>query len=131
MYVIQIPKMVFLGEKITCICKLIDAVKLPFVEVVWMQVLCCRVSKSYFSKVHIQRNQSTYTESNRDNLLMGFPGGSVSKESTSNTGLDPWVRKIPWRRKWQLTPVFLPGNSHGPQEPGRVQSMGLQRVGYN
>ena len=26
---------------------------------------------------------------------------------------DPWVEKIPWRRKWQLTPVFLPGKSHG------------------
>ena len=26
---------------------------------------------------------------------------------------DPWVRKIPWRRKWQSTPVFLPGKSHG------------------
>ena len=24
----------------------------------------------------------------------------------------PWVRKIPWRREWQATPVFLPGNSH-------------------
>ena len=24
-----------------------------------------------------------------------------------------WVRKIPWRRKWQPTPVFLPGESHG------------------
>ena len=28
-------------------------------------------------------------------------------------GLDPWVRKIPWRRKWQPTPVFVPGESHG------------------
>ena len=26
---------------------------------------------------------------------------------------DPWVRKIPWKRKWQPTPVFLPGKSHG------------------
>ena len=26
---------------------------------------------------------------------------------------DPWVRKIPWRRKWQPTPIFLPGESHG------------------
>ena len=26
---------------------------------------------------------------------------------------DPWVRKIPWRRGWQLPPVFLPGESHG------------------
>ena len=28
-------------------------------------------------------------------------------------GFDPWVRKIPWRRKWQPTPVLLPGESHG------------------
>ena len=26
---------------------------------------------------------------------------------------DPWVRKIPWRRKWQPTPVLLAGKSHG------------------
>ena len=29
------------------------------------------------------------------------------------TGFDPWVGKFPWRRKWQPTPVFLPGESHG------------------
>ena len=28
-------------------------------------------------------------------------------------GFDSWVGKIPWRREWQLTPVFLPGKSHG------------------
>ena len=28
-------------------------------------------------------------------------------------GFDPWVGTIPWRRKWQPTPVFLPGKSHG------------------
>ena len=28
-------------------------------------------------------------------------------------GFDPWVGKIPWRRKWQPTPVFLPGELHG------------------
>ena len=27
--------------------------------------------------------------------------------------LDPWVGKIPWKRAWQPTPVFLPGESHG------------------
>ena len=27
-------------------------------------------------------------------------------------GFNPWVRKIPWRRKWQPTPVFLPGESY-------------------
>jgi len=29
------------------------------------------------------------------------------------TGFNPRVRKVPWRRKWQPTPVFLPGKSHG------------------
>ena len=28
-------------------------------------------------------------------------------------GFDPWVGKVPWRRQWQPTPVFLPGESHG------------------
>ena len=28
-------------------------------------------------------------------------------------GFNAWVGKIPWRRKWQPTPVFLPGESHG------------------
>ena len=28
---------------------------------------------------------------------------------------NPWVGKIPWRRKWWTTPVFLPVNSHGQQ----------------
>ena len=28
-------------------------------------------------------------------------------------GFDPWVGKIPWRRAWQRTPVFLPGEPHG------------------
>ena len=36
------------------------------------------------------------------------------------TQYDPWVGKIPWRRKWQPTPVPLPGKSHGQQEPGRL-----------
>ena len=49
------------------------------------------------------------------------------------TRFDPWVRKIPWRRKWQPSPVLLPGKFHGLRsslEPGRLQSMGLQRVYY-
>jgi len=29
------------------------------------------------------------------------------------TFFNPWARKIPWRREWQPTPVFLPGESHG------------------
>jgi len=32
---------------------------------------------------------------------------------TRDSRFYPWVRKIPWRRKWHSTPVFLPGKSHG------------------
>ena len=49
-----------------------------------------------------------------------FPGGSVVKDPAyfscrrgRRHGFDLWVRKVPWRRKWQATPVFLPGESHG------------------
>ena len=33
---------------------------------------------------------------------------------------DPWVGKIPWSRKWQPTPVFLPGEFHRQRNPGGV-----------
>ena len=45
-----------------------------------------------------------------------FPGGSEVKSfcfQCGRPGFDPWVRKIPWRKKWQPTPVFLPRESHG------------------
>ena len=46
-------------------------------------------------------------------------------------GFDPWVGKIPWKRAWKPTPVFLPGESPWTEEPGGLQSMGSQRVKYN
>ena len=36
-----------------------------------------------------------------------------SAGAAEDTSLDPWVGKIPWKGKWQPTPVFLPGESHG------------------
>ena len=54
-----------------------------------------------------------------------------SKESTCQCrrlGLDPWVREIPWRRKWLPTPVFLPGKSHG--ERNLVGYSPWQSVGH-
>jgi len=35
------------------------------------------------------------------------------KAGDTRLGFDPWVGKTPWRRAWQPTPVFLPGESHG------------------
>ena len=51
-------------------------------------------------------------------LLQGFPAGTSGKESACQCkrckrhGFNPWVGKIFWSRKWQLTPVFLFGNFH-------------------
>ena len=58
--------------------------------------------------------------------FLGFPGDASSKDLPVNGGdithgFDPWVGKNPWRRAWQPTPVFLPGESHGQ----------MSLVGYN
>ena len=52
-------------------------------------------------------------------LNVSVPDGSSGKESTCQCkrhkrhGFDPWVGKIPWRREWLPTSVFLPGEFHG------------------
>ena len=44
---------------------------------------------------------------------------------------DPWVRKIPWRRNWQPDSNILARRMPQTEEPGGLQSMGLQRVGHD
>ena len=63
---------------------------------------------------------------------MGFPGGTVVNNPPvmQETGVWSLGWEDPWRRKQQPTLVFLPGKSHR-QEPGRLQSMGSQRVGHD
>ena len=46
------------------------------------------------------------------NVPGGFPGSSDGRVSLQ-CRRPPWVRKIPWRREWLPTPVFLPGDSQG------------------
>ena len=53
----------------------------------------------------------------------GVPGGTSGKEPTcqcrrhKRCGFDSWVGKIFWKKAWQPTPVFLPGESHGQRSP--------------
>ena len=76
---------------------------------------------------------STYHQKLSNCLIdtSGFLGCANGKGSTCQCrrrGFDPWVGKIPWRRAWQPTPVFLPGESHGHRSlagyspPGRQES---------
>ena len=58
---------------------------------------------------------------------LGFSGGSDSKKiclQFRRPGFDLWVGKIPWRREWQPTSVFLSEKILPTEEPGKLQSMG-------
>ena len=57
---------------------------------------------------------------------MGFPSGSGVKNPPVNEGdaaVNSWIGKIPWGKKWQPTPVFLPGKSNGQRSLEGYSSM--------
>ena len=61
-------------------------------------------------------------------MLCLWPSGKESAYNAEDTGawFNPWVRKIPWRRKWQPTPVFLPGKCHGQRSLADYSPQGLE-----
>ena len=69
--------------------------------------------------------------------IWGFPGSSVVKKKKislqrrrcKRCGFNPWVEKIPWRRQWLPTPVFLPGEFH--EQRSLVGSFGYQRIRHD
>ena len=60
----------------------------------------------------MQGNSTLRSEFTTSMVLRGFPGGSVYRIHlpVQETWVRSWLGKIPWRRKWHPTPVFLPGN---------------------
>ena len=53
----------------------------------------------------------------------------ANAEDVKDMGLiDPWVRKIPWKRKWQPTPVFLHGEYHGQKSLVGYSSWGCKEL---
>ena len=64
----------------------------------------------------------------------GLPFWLNGKESTCQCrkhGSNPWVVKIPWRRKWQPTPLFLPGKPHGQRRLAGYSPCASKRMGHN
>ena len=63
----------------------------------------------------------------------GFPGGSVISNPPANAGdmSSIWVGMIPWRRKWQPTPVLLPGESYGQKKLVGYSPWGCKRVRHD
>ena len=70
-------------------------------------------------------------------MVKGFPGGASDEEPTcqcrrcTRHGFNPWVGKIPWRRKWLPSPGSLPGKSHGQRSLVGYSCIGLQTVRHD
>ena len=88
-----------------------------------------RMFKLAQSTVSIKFSHSTNINLASTMGQVGFPGGASGKEPAcqcrrKRCRFDPWVGKIPWRRAWQSTPVFLPGEAHGQRSLAGYSSWG-------
>ena len=84
---------------------------------------------------HRVRNDQSNLAAAAATTFEDFPGGASGEEPSCQrrrhkSWFDPWIRKIPQRRIWQPTTVFLPGESPWTEEPGRLKSTGSQRAGH-
>ena len=61
--------------------------------------------------------------------LLQWLSGKESACKCRRHGFNPWVEEIPWRRKWQPTPVLLPGKSHRQRSLVGYSPWGRKRVG--
>ena len=92
----------------------------------WRELLLTRLPRGYVCQDLVGFYENTHKHTHNRTLLKGnlvlhegFPGGTSGKEPACQCRrckrhrFDPWVRKIPWRRAWQPTPIFLSGESQG------------------
>ena len=84
----------------------------------------------------LQNGSCVSRHKNNINLIVISAGESLVAQGwriclqCRRCGFDPWVGKTPWRREWQPTPVFLPGESHG-QRSLRGYSPWVARVRHD
>ena len=66
-------------------------------------------------------------------IIYGLHDGSDRKTlpAMQETWFNPWVGNIPWRREWQPTPTFLPGEFHGQRSLAGYSLVWGHRVGHN
>ena len=80
---------------------------------------------------HGQRSLENYSpwdckELDMTERLRRWLSGKESACQCRRHGFDPWFKKIPWSRKWQPSPVFLPGKSHGQRSLMAYSSWGCK-----
>ena len=63
----------------------------------------------------------------------GLPWWLSGKEFAGQCrcGFDPWIGKIPWRRRWKPTPIFFPVKSHGQSSLAGYSPWGCKRTGHD
>ena len=96
--------------------------------------------EAWCTTVHgVAKNQTWLSDWTELNHLLStcFPSGASSKEFSCQSRrhkrhkFNPWFRKIPWRRAWQPTPVFLRGEAHGQRSLMDFSPWDWKRVGHN
>ena len=104
---------------------------LPLLSVHRSKIICILNKRFKCSSLQLTQASSGMLNKNADYPLLqdilGFPGGSAGKESACNVGdqgSSPGLERFPWRRERLPTPVFWPGEFHGPYT-------GLKRVGHD
>ena len=107
------------------VCQLLYCTTVPF------KVSYCKVKMTYFLCLFFTYYlcEKYYKQ---HSTMWGFLDGSDGKDSTCNERdprFNPWVRKFPWRRNWQPTPVFLPGEFHRQRSLAGYSSWGCQELG--
>ena len=83
------------------------------------------------SRTGLKRLSSSSSSSKLKKELPWWLSGKEIAFQCRRQGFDPLVRKIPWRRKWQSTPVSLPGKSHGQRSLEGYRSQGCKRVRHD
>ena len=81
---------------------------------------CKKVHQYHFIRFHI--------------YVLGLPSQLTRSRiclQCKRLGFNSWVRKVPWRRKWQPTPVFLPGEFHGQRSPAGYIVRGVARIRHD
>ena len=96
--------------------KCAELLSLPFLNWVEINLLSFIISQNILFKTSYFSKRTAFKI---EKQCMGFSGGAVVEGSACQwrrcrrTEFDPWLGKIPCKRKWQPTPVFLPEKSHG------------------
>ena len=80
-------------------------------------------------KLSWQRSDRVWDWASRVAPVVKSPPANAG-EGRGVGGFDSWIGKVPWRRKWQPTPVFLPGKSHGQRSLAGYSPCGLRHKGW-